>query len=130
MLRRSLSGRSPSSRILGSVISIAAMAILINLAWAPAAQSAVVFQPGEITTTFLNPTLAGTNVAILRVPPANPNAHIGLFIMHSFSGYANFTACMALAQRGYTTLCAPTVPTLKPPTISPGLITIRRIPAP
>jgi hypothetical protein len=54
-----------------------------------------------------------TNVlaARLRRPTTNVlgKAHIGVFVMHSFSGYQNFAGCNALAQRGFTVLCADSV---------------------
>jgi hypothetical protein len=98
-----------SGRQINSLLLILAMVLLANLLWISGAEAAISFQSNQITTTFLNPTLVGTNAAILRTPPPNPNAHIGIFLMHSFASYVNFTACTALAQRGYTTLCADTV---------------------
>jgi hypothetical protein len=77
---------------------------LVTLAWRSVSLAAFV-----VTTTVLQPNLTGTNLAILRQPDPNPNAHIGIFIMHPDSGYANFSACTGLAQRGFTTLCADTV---------------------
>ncbi len=59
------------------------------------------------TTQVVN--ISGTNKAILYSPAANPHAHVGLFVMHSFSGYSTFGACSQLATAGYTMLCADTV---------------------
>src|SRR5215475_6225402 len=77
---------------------------LATLAWRSVSLAAF-----AVTTTVLQPNLTGTNLAILRQPDPNANAHIGIFIMHPDSGYANFSACTGLAQRGFTTLCADTV---------------------
>jgi hypothetical protein len=53
---------------------------------------------------------AGLNLlaATLRRPDNDTlgRAHIGIFIMHSYSSYNNFAGCTQLAQRGFTTLCA------------------------
>ncbi len=83
---------------------ILVVALLFSLGWTRASEAAF-----AVTTTVLQPNLTGTNLAILRQPEANPNSHIGIFIMHPDSGYANFSACTGLAQRGFTTLCADTV---------------------
>jgi pimeloyl-ACP methyl ester carboxylesterase len=42
---------------------------------------------------------------ILRTPPANPKARIGIVVMHAFGASANNQVCTNLARRGYTTLC-------------------------
>jgi len=46
--------------------------------------------------------------ATLRRPDDDTlgRAHIGVFLMHPYSGYVNNGACTQLAARGYTTLCA------------------------
>jgi hypothetical protein len=80
------------------------IAVLFSLAWIQTSEAAF-----AVTTTVLQPNLSGTNLAILRQPDANPNSHIGIFIMHPDSGYSSFSACTGLAQRGFTTLCADTV---------------------
>jgi hypothetical protein len=51
------------------------------------------------------------NAARLRRPTTDAlgKAHIGIFVMHSFAGYQNFSACNGLAQRGFTTLCADSI---------------------
>ena len=77
---------------------------LVTLAWTSVSLAAF-----AVTTTVLQPNLTGTNLAILRQPEANPNAHIGIFIMHPDAGYSTFSACTGLAQRGFTTLCVDTV---------------------
>src|ERR1044071_5853900 len=68
-----------------------------------------------VTTTTLCTSLAtcstlvpDTTGAILRRPTGNVlgKSQIGIFIMHPHSSYTNNAACSALAQRGYTTLCA------------------------
>ena len=77
---------------------------LLTLGWTSMSLAAF-----AVTTTVLQPNLTGTNLAILRQPDANPNSHIGIFIMHPDAGYSTFSACTGLAQRGFTTLCADTV---------------------
>ena len=51
------------------------------------------------------------NAARLRRPTTNVlgKAHIGVFVMHPSSGYQNNGVCNALAQRGFTTVCADSV---------------------
>ena len=83
---------------------ILVVAVLFSLAWIRTSEAAF-----AVTTTVLQPNLTGTNLAILRQPEANPNSHIGIFIMHPDAGYATFSGCTGLAQRGFTTLCADTV---------------------
>src|SRR5438477_7602955 len=63
-----------------------------------------------VCTTLATCTTAGLdlNAATLRRPDSNAlgRAHVGIFIMHPYSGYNNFQGCAELASRGYTTLCA------------------------
>jgi len=68
-----------------------------------------------VTTTVVCNTAAGCtaaslnlNAATLRRPDNDVlgRAHVGIFIMHPYSSYANFQGCTELASRGYTTLCA------------------------
>src|SRR5258705_6607283 len=63
-----------------------------------------------VCTTLATCTTAGLNLnaATLRRPDNNAlgRAHVGIFIMHPYSSYANFQGCTELASRGYTTLCA------------------------
>jgi len=70
---------------------------------------------GAITTTVVCNTAASCttaslnlNAATLRRPDSDAlgRAHVGIFIMHPYSGYNNFQGCAELASRGYTTLCA------------------------
>ena len=51
------------------------------------------------------------NAARLRRPTTDAleKADVGIFVMHSFSGYQNFSVCNGLAQRGFTTLCADSI---------------------
>jgi pimeloyl-ACP methyl ester carboxylesterase len=72
------------------------------------ALAAPAFQQNQISAAVVQPNLAGTNLSVLRKPPENPKAHTGIFIMHSYSPYANYAGCIELARRGYTTLCADT----------------------
>lgn len=62
----------------------------------------------NITTTNLVNSLANLPASVLRRPVDNSlgRGHIGIFIMHPSSSYANFSGCTQLAQRGFTTLCA------------------------
>jgi len=66
-----------------------------------------------VCTSLATCTTANLNVnaATLRRPTTNVlgKAHIGVFVMHSFSGYRNFAVCNALAQRGFTTLCSDSI---------------------
>ena len=71
---------------------ILVVAVLFSLAWTRASEAAF-----AVTTTVLQPNLTGTNLAILRQPEANPNSHIGIFIMHPDAGYATFSGCTGLA---------------------------------
>src|SRR5712691_2183300 len=68
---------------------------------------------GAITTTIVCNTATSCttaslnlNAATLRRPDndALGRAHVGIFIMHPYSGYNNFQGCAELASRGYTTL--------------------------
>src|SRR5207247_9799619 len=70
---------------------------------------------GAITTTVVCNAAASCttaslnlNAATLRRPDndALGRAHVGIFIMHPYSGHNNFQGCAELASRGYTTLCA------------------------
>ncbi len=74
----------------------------------PHTVAAQMYQPGDVAVTVLNPTLEGTYRALLRRPPGNAKAHIGIFVMHTWGGMADNPVCMGLARRGYTTLCADT----------------------
>ena len=81
------------------------------------AQSASEFQLQPITTTVLC-TAALNNCAAAGLPnvygaklyrpqtDALGHAHVAIEITHDTSSYINFSACSALAQRGYTVLCA------------------------
>src|SRR5215216_900801 len=91
-------------RFIGLALGAALTAGLSAPAWAAAA-----YQPNQITLTVLRPVLPATTQAVLRKPPDNPKSHIGIFVMHSFAGYANNPVCTNLALRGYTTLCADSV---------------------
>ena len=72
--------------------SLFIIALLFCLAWTRTSEAAF-----AVTTTVLQPNLTGTNLTILRQPEANPNAHIGIFIMHPDAGYSSFSACTGLA---------------------------------
>jgi hypothetical protein len=90
------------------------MILLVGIIRAVNAASEFQLQP--ITTTVLcnsaaTCTAAGLpNVydATLRRPTTDVlgHAHGAIEITHDTSSYINFAACSALAQRGYTTLCA------------------------
>ena len=89
--------------ILGRAAAALALACIWNLL-----SVGVAVAQFNVNATILN--LASVNLAVLREPdsggPVNPKAKIGIFVMHSSSGYANNAACTQLAQRGYVTLCA------------------------
>ena len=82
----------------------------------PGVQAQSEFQLQPITTTILCTTadtcttagLPNVNGAILRRPTTDVlgHSHVAIEITHDSSSYINFAACTALAQRGYTTLCA------------------------
>ena len=78
----------------------------------PNAQAQLQPTTNVIVTTELNSGgQINVNAARLRRPETNAlgKAHIGVFVMHSFSGYQNNAVCNALAQRGFTVLCADSV---------------------
>jgi pimeloyl-ACP methyl ester carboxylesterase len=83
-------------------------ACLFNLA-SPSSQAHAITTTG-LCTNATTCSAAGLNLlaATLRRPDDNTlgRAHIGIFIMHPYSGYVNNNACSQLAMRGYTTLCA------------------------
>ncbi len=79
--------------------------LFVALVAAPTAFAAVAYQPNQVTTTIVRPGPPLTTQVIVRTPPANPKAHTAIIVMHAFGGSANNPACMAMAQRGYTTLC-------------------------
>ncbi|HEV8723738.1 MAG TPA: hypothetical protein VGW77_24235 [Candidatus Binatia bacterium] len=99
-------------RVIPKALSILGFAVLINPA-VPALVGAQLQPTTNVVVTANLNTGGQTNVlaARLRRPTSNVlgKAHIGVFVMHSFSGYQNFAACNALAQRGFTTLCADSV---------------------
>lgn len=91
-----------------SMLIIGAMSFLSQFA---VAEAQLQQTTNVVVTADLN---AGgqTNVNAARLRrPTNTlgNAHIGVFVMHSFAGYQNNAVCNALAQRGFTTLCADSV---------------------
>lgn len=92
-----------------SMMIIAAISFLFQFAC-----SAGQFQhtTNVVVTAALNSGgQANVNAARLRRPTTDAlgKAHIGVFVMHSFSGYQNHTVCTALTQRGFTTLCADSI---------------------
>src|SRR5688500_18231342 len=89
-------------------LALPAMAAALAAFIAPAGAAAL-HTNAQVSATVLQPNLAGTYLSVLRKPPANPNAHVGIFVMHASGGQANSAACIALAARGFTTLCADTV---------------------
>ena len=89
-------------------LSLPLMAAVLAASAAPAGAAAL-YPSTRVSATVLQPNLAGTYLSVLRKPPTNPNAHIGVFVMHASGGQANSAACVALAARGFTTLCADTV---------------------
>ncbi|HEY6184863.1 MAG TPA: hypothetical protein VIW67_21650 [Terriglobales bacterium] len=91
--------------------------VLLSLARFSSAEAASEFQLQPITTTTLC-TAALNNCAAAGLPnvygaklyrPTTDvlgHAHVGVEITHDSSSYINFMGCSALAQRGYTVLCA------------------------
>ena len=77
-------------------VNCAFLTVLLGI---PVAESQVIFQLNQITSTPLQPNLAGTNLAILYQPPANSKSHVGIFIMHPDAGYSTFSGWTGLAQR-------------------------------
>src|SRR4051812_9517645 len=94
------------------LFSIAAFAAVL-----PPAQAQLQPTTNVVVTNQLNAN-GDTNVAAarLRRPTTNAlgRAHIGIFVMHPFSASQNGAVCNALAQRGFTVLCADSVFTGRP----------------
>jgi hypothetical protein len=84
------------------IYNCSAAAVMAVSMLLPSPASAVTF-----TTELVNTT--GSYKSLLYKPQSNPNAHVGVFVMHSFSAYSGFAGCSALATRGFTMLCADTV---------------------
>src|SRR5512132_3061238 len=87
-------------------------ALLISVLWVSAPDAQLQSTTNVVVTASLN-TGGQTNVnaARLRQPTTNTlgKAHIGIFVMHPSSSYQNNGVCNALAQRGFTTVCADSV---------------------
>jgi len=87
-------------------------ALLISVLWL--SPSAAQLQPTTNVVVTANLNTGGqtnVNAARLRRPTTNMlgKAHIGVFVMHPSSSYQNNGVCNALAQRGFTTVCADSV---------------------
>jgi dienelactone hydrolase len=80
-----------------SVVTMLAAGALV-----PSPASAVTFTTEVVNTTDSYKT-------VLFKPQSNPNAHVGVFVMHASSRYSSFAGCSALATRGFTMLCADSV---------------------
>ncbi|HEX2931999.1 MAG TPA: hypothetical protein VHV54_19890, partial [Candidatus Binatia bacterium] len=93
-------------------LSVLTFALLATLALVSTGGAQLQPTTNVVVTASLN-TGGQTNVnaARLRRPTTNTlgKAHIGVFVMHPSSSYQNFAGCNALAQRGFTTLCADSV---------------------
>lgn len=97
-------------------VNILAIALPISFGVLTSAAEAVV------TTSICNSAqtceAAGLNLvaATLRRPDNDTlgRAHVGIFIMHSYSSSINYVGCAELAARGYTTLCADSIFTNNP----------------
>ncbi|MGE5304787.1 MAG: hypothetical protein ACM3TN_15865 [Alphaproteobacteria bacterium] len=89
------------------------LAIAVSFGFAGFSSETQAITTTVICTTSATCTTAGLdlNAATLRRPADDSlgRAHIGIFIMHPYSGYINFQGCTDLASRGYTTLCANSV---------------------
>jgi hypothetical protein len=103
---------------MGGKFSIKACATLVGMLISTLWVGALEAQLQPTTTTVVCTSLAtctsanlNVNAATLRRPTTDAlgNAHVGVFVMHSFGGYRNFAVCNALAQRGFTTLCADSI---------------------
>jgi pimeloyl-ACP methyl ester carboxylesterase len=86
-----------------------AAAVVSFCAIAGEARATDAFQAEQLVTTVLRPQLAATTQAILRRPPDNPKAHIGIYVLHAFGPSSNNPICTNLARKGYTTLCADSI---------------------
>ena len=85
------------------------MVLAFSLIWFSASEAQLQPTTNVVVTDSLNGDgNINVNAARLRRPTTDAlgKAHVGIFVMHSFSGYQNFSVCNGLAQRGFTTLCA------------------------
>ena len=101
-----------------SILMLALLASILafGLGWptpshADCTYTTTALSPGVSASESSTLRIQGVNSAVLRKPntpcATNPNAgKIGIFVMHSFSSYSGFSACSALAIKGYVTLCA------------------------
>jgi hypothetical protein len=91
---------------------ILACAALASLGFISVGQAQLQTTTNVVVTAELNSGgQTNVNAARLRRPTTNTlaKAHIGIFVMHPSSSYQNNGVCNALAQRGFTTLCADSV---------------------
>jgi pimeloyl-ACP methyl ester carboxylesterase len=84
---------------------LSASALGTSAAHAAAANAALPFQANQITAANVPGNNPVATRMIVRTPPANPNAHTAIVIMHAFGNNANNGVCTSMAQRGFTTLC-------------------------
>ena len=95
-----------------SWLSIVVTAVTLTLFGLSASQAHLQPTTNVVVTDDLNSDgNINVNAARLRRPTTDMlgKAHIGIFVMHSFDGYQNFSVCNGLAQRGFTTLCADSI---------------------
>ena len=93
-------------------LAMLAMVLAFGLLWFSASQAQLQPTTNVVVTDSINSDgNINVNAARLRRPTTDVlgKAHIGIFVMHSFAGYQNFSVCNGLAQRGFTTLCADSI---------------------
>ena len=93
-------------------LSMVAMVLAFGLLLGSVSQAQLQPTTNVVVTDSLNGDgNINVNAARLRRPTTDVlgKAHVGIFVMHSFSGYQNFSVCNGLAQRGFTTLCADSI---------------------
>jgi hypothetical protein len=93
-------------------LSVLAVVFAFGLLWCSVSQAQLQPTTNVVVTDSLNSDgNINANAARLRRPTTDAlgKAHVGIFVMHSFAGYQNFSVCNGLAQRGFTTLCADSI---------------------
>jgi hypothetical protein len=97
-------------------LNVFAFALIGSLGMVSSSAEAIVTTP--VCNSAQTCGAVGLNLvaATLRRPDNDTlgRAHIGIFVMHSYSSSINYVGCPELAARGYTTLCADSIFTNNP----------------